>query len=261
MPDADAARGGGVAALSMYDWPEMRAATDAFWAGWRDHLRAEGMPAPDALERERPIDEVWRDPALIASQTCGAPYVQKLGDAVQLVATPCYAAEGCDGPTYVSWIVCRDDGAARDLDDIADSRVAVNGYGSFSGWIALCDAAPTPRDVLLTGSHRASALAVASGEAAFAAIDCVSWRLFTLAEPEAARRLRRLAATRPAPGLPFVTAIGRDAAERDAIRRALDAAMAEPALAEARAAIGLRGVERVAPETYRAVVRSRSVRT
>ena len=48
---------GGVAALPMYDWPEIAPATDRLWAALRDHLRAAGVAAPDALTRDRPLPE------------------------------------------------------------------------------------------------------------------------------------------------------------------------------------------------------------
>ena len=38
--------------LPMYDWPELRDATDGLWAALRDALRAEGVAAPEALSRD-----------------------------------------------------------------------------------------------------------------------------------------------------------------------------------------------------------------
>jgi len=37
----------------MYDWPEVRAATDEIWHALRDWLRGRGFDAPDELERRR----------------------------------------------------------------------------------------------------------------------------------------------------------------------------------------------------------------
>ncbi|MGN6537639.1 MAG: phosphate ABC transporter substrate-binding protein, partial [Mesorhizobium sp.] len=36
-----------IAALPMYDWPEVRAEVDAQWARLRDALRRRGVDAPD----------------------------------------------------------------------------------------------------------------------------------------------------------------------------------------------------------------------
>jgi hypothetical protein len=35
-----------IATLPMYDWPEVREATDAWWAGLARHLRGAGFEAP-----------------------------------------------------------------------------------------------------------------------------------------------------------------------------------------------------------------------
>lgn len=91
----------------MYDWPEVRWATDALWAAIAGRLRHAGIDAPDELDRTRSSADVWRHPALILSQTCGWPYATQLPDVVQLVATPVYDVEGCDGPLYSSAIVAR----------------------------------------------------------------------------------------------------------------------------------------------------------
>jgi ABC-type phosphate/phosphonate transport system substrate-binding protein len=98
---------------------------------------------------------------------------------------------------------------------------------------------------LVTGSHRASIVAVATGAAEIAAIDAVSWRLAEAWEPEAAR-LRVLGWTRPTPGLPMITARGRDPGP-------IAGAVAEAIVALApahRAALGLAGFRRFRPADY-----------
>jgi ABC-type phosphate/phosphonate transport system substrate-binding protein len=66
------------------------------------------------------------------------------------------------------------------------------------------------RPVGPTGSHRASAQAVAAGEADLAAIDAVTWRMLERWEPVAVG-LRVVALTAPTPGLPLIAARGADA--------------------------------------------------
>ena len=110
-PPADR-QGRMIAALPMYDWPELRAATDAWWSGLAGHLRAAGLEGvPDHLCREIEPALVWEHPDLLLAQTCGLPFVRRYRDRLRIVATPCYAAEGCDGPTYRSAILVRDDSA------------------------------------------------------------------------------------------------------------------------------------------------------
>src|SRR5262245_2042348 len=42
-----------VAALPMYDWPDVRAETDAQWERLRDELRLRGIDAPERVARTR----------------------------------------------------------------------------------------------------------------------------------------------------------------------------------------------------------------
>ena len=247
-----------VAALGMYDWPEVADATNAFWSCWRDHIRRRGLEAPEILDRGRSLEDIWRDPNLLAAQTCGAPFVDGLIGVVDLIATPVYDAEGCEGTFYVSWIVAGAGSSDRDLAEVAAAPTAVNSRGSYSGWVALLGVAPEPQNVILTGSHRESARAVASGEAEFAALDAVSYRLLRRHEPETAAKLRLVAKTKPAPGLPYVTAAGGGEDRLRVIREALQAALSDPEIAGSREALGLLGAEYVDVETYRAFAASRS---
>jgi ABC-type phosphate/phosphonate transport system substrate-binding protein len=56
-----------------------------------------------------------------------------------------------------------------------------------------------------TGTHRLSALAVASGKAEIAAIDAVTWSILQRWEP-GLDLVRQLDTTAPTPGLPYITA-------------------------------------------------------
>src|SRR5436309_2979270 len=92
-----------IASLPMYDWPEVRAATDAWWSGISRYL---GVHIP--LRRAKDHASLWRGPDLLFSQTCGYPFTHELRGAVQLVATPHYRAVGCHGPAYSSFIFARE---------------------------------------------------------------------------------------------------------------------------------------------------------
>jgi hypothetical protein len=78
----------GPAALPMYDWPELTAATDRLWAALRDGLRAAGVAAPDALTRDDDPMAGWTDPRLVLGQTCGLPFAGTLAGRVALVGAP-----------------------------------------------------------------------------------------------------------------------------------------------------------------------------
>ena len=216
-----------IATLSMYDWPEVRERTDAFWARVAAALTNRRIAAPSELSRPRDPAEAWHDPDLLVGQTCGLPFVSgRCGTAV-LVGRPVYDVEGAGAGLYRSALICRA-GAGERLADFDGARVAINDYGSQSGCNALADAvrgiargdAPFFAAVTVTGTHRASAQAVAGGEADLAAIDAVAWALFRELEGERYARLKVLDWTEAVPALPFITA-RRHAERRSAILEAL----------------------------------------
>lgn len=237
------------ASLPMYDLPELVAATDAWWAGLARALACWGFaPVPPRLDRSEPIAAVWRSPDLLVSQCCGRDLVGHLAGIVVPVALPTYAAPGCGPGRYRSFLVVRRDDPRRGLADFAGAVAAINYTGSHSGFVALAYAlasAGLPERCLahgrLTGSHRASLLAVARGEADLAAIDCVTHALLTDVEPGLVARTRILAETEPAPALPYVTVAGRPEREHHLILAALQEAAADPALAGPRAMLRLEG--------------------
>ena len=248
-----------VASLPMYDWPEVQWAHDALWSAVAMRLRARGIDAPDRLERDRRAEEVWLDPGLVLSQTCGWPYVTRLAGKVRLVATPVYDVEGCEGPLYSSVIVTRRGERGDDLREFCGRRFAVNGRDSLSGFVALAaamkEAGLAPADAVWveTGSHRKSVRAVAEGRADLAAIDAVCWELAKRFEREAAAKLRVLGRTPLRPGLPLITAGTGADAERAALRTALAEVLAEPGTREARAALALSGTVPLGEADYRAL--------
>lgn len=241
-----------IASLAMYDWPEVRAEHDRLWALIREALADAGVAAPAQLTRGASLWAVWENPGLLLGQACGMPYRTRLHGQVELVATPDYALPGAAPGQYYSVFVTRADEPGEAADFI-DRTLAFNGQDSQSGW-----AAPQNQMAVLglrfthtrhTGAHRDSARAVAEGRADIAAIDAVSWRLIEAHHPWIARRLRVLSHTDPTPGLPLITARGRDPAP---FARATADAIAALGAAE-RAALGLRGLAHIPAAAYLAV--------
>lgn len=231
--------------LSMYDLPELRAATDGWWAAIARALRAEGVPAvPDTLDRSRSAHAVWRDPALLLTQTCGYPLMHEFADVLTAVAVPGYAAEGCDPGRYRSAFVVRDDEPATDLAGLRGRRVAANSPDSQSGCNALKAAiAPLARDgrffaeVVWSGGHRLSIAAVRAGTADIAAIDAVTLALLSRHAPTETAGVRVLGWSGSAPALPYATRRGIDPGLRERVIAALMRAVADPAAAESRTAL------------------------
>jgi ABC-type phosphate/phosphonate transport system substrate-binding protein len=250
-----------IAALPMYDLPELEAAHDALWAAIAVRLVADGVEGvPERLTRDAPVEAIWTDPRLLLGQTCGYPLITSLQGRVQVVATPRYSAPGCDGAAYRSAVVVREDDPAQGLADLRGRRAAVNDLASNSGMnllraqiAPLAQSAPFFAAVTITGAHALSLAAVAGGEADVAAIDCVTLAHLHRLRPRATQGLRVLAWTMAAPGLPLVTAAATDAAQVAALRRALAAAAHDPALAPARAQLQLEGFEILPEGAYDAI--------
>jgi ABC-type phosphate/phosphonate transport system substrate-binding protein len=242
------------ALISMYDLPERRAAIDAWWAGLARHWRAAGLgDIPATAHMPADLYELWLAPDLFFAQTCGYPLTHELKNRVTLVATPVYAIEGCAGGRYHSVIIARADSDVRTLDDVAGKTAAINGYDSQSGWNALRHSLigkGAPARILESGGHRRSMAAVREGRADIAAVDCVSYANFSAVAPQEVAPLRVIARSASAPALPYVTR--RDIAPGDLqkLRAGLQSAIADPALAAARDALLIAGIEILPLEAY-----------
>lgn len=240
-----------LATLPMYDWPEIRPATDRFWDLIRDGLRAQGIMAPDTLHRGDRWND-WEAPDLVLSQTCGFPYRTKLHGKIGLIGPFDFGLPGAAPGYYYSQLVVRADDD-RDWTQLLGARLAINGHDSQSGWAAPQNHAATIggrfTDILVTGAHKASAQAVADGQADIAAIDARTWALIDAHLPDLAARLRIAAHTAPTPGLPLITARTLDpAAIAAAVRQAIAGLSSED-----RAALGILGLADVPAEAYLAV--------
>jgi ABC-type phosphate/phosphonate transport system substrate-binding protein len=238
--------------MMMYARAELAGAHQRFWDLLRAELGARGIAAPVDLSNDAPEFEVWEDPTLVFSQTCGMPFRTRLRGNVTLIGTPDYGLEGCAPGYYRSAFVVRADDARQGVAAFKDARFAYNMTISQSGYAApyaQCRAAGFWfADRLQTGAHHASALAVAEGRADIAALDAVTWRLIRRYD-EFADRLRVLEWTTPTPGLPFIAAKG---VERGAMFEAIRAAI-EGMTQEDRAALGLRGIVEIPEAAYLAL--------
>jgi len=247
-----------IASLPMYD--AAPGAVDAWWQALARAFQAEGLrDVPPSLARPVDLDAHWRDPRVLLSQTCGYPLVTTLLPLVQVVGGFHYSAPGCAGLAYRSELLARVDDAAA-IEGYRGRIAAINSLESHSGCHALrARVAPLARagtffgDCLISGSHRGSLAAVRTGAADIAAIDCVSLAGFRRHEPERLQGLRVVGSTAPAPGLPLVTSRLTSPAELGALRRALGAACADPALADVRAGLFIAGFEAASADAWQAI--------
>ena len=246
------------ASLPMYDLPEVRDHTDRLWTAIAEELHGLGVAdVPDMLERPADHHDAWRPPGLLLSQSCGYPVATALRDVVRVVATPHYAAIGCDGPRYRSAVVVRASSRAASLDDLRGTVCAFNAGDSHSGYNALraavapiANGRPFFSTTIGTGAHAASIAVVRDRRADVCAVDCVTWALLSRYRPSSLSGLAVLAHTEAAPGLPFVTAGDCSDATVETIRNALDRAFSRPDLAETRSALLIGGLSVSTLDTY-----------
>lgn len=233
------------AGLPMYDLPELRWAHDAWWQALARGFAAAGLrDVPAALDRSMPHRAQWSRPDLLFGQSCGYPLTHAFADRLQLVATPCYTAPGCDGSSYRSWVIVRDGSPVTWLEQLAGARVAINDRASQSGCNALrALVAPLAKagrffdSVIETGRHLRSIEAVRENRADVAAIDCVTYGLLARHRPPALFGTRIIAAGPVAPSLPYVAAAGVDPEIVAAMQAGIRRALADPAAAAAREAL------------------------
>lgn len=243
-----------LASLPMYDWPEIRPATDAWWAGIAGQA---GLGFP--LSRTADYAGLWRRDDLIFSQTCGYPFTHAFAADLDLVATPHYDADGCAGPNYTSFVFARQ--RPSRLAELAGTIAAVNAPDSMSGMLALklvfgplAKSGRFFRGALNTGSHVASLQAVREGTADVCAVDAVCVALARRYRPDYLEGLVEIARSPSVPGLPYVTSVRTEVDVRLGLRAALAAALNDPALAEVRAALLISGMSVLGPEDYLAIV-------
>jgi ABC-type phosphate/phosphonate transport system substrate-binding protein len=259
-----------LASLGMYDLPEVRAATTAWWQGLARAFRAEGIAeVPERLTVSPPLPDHFLQPDLLFGQTCGYPLTHVLAGKVRLVATPGYAARGCSGSSYCSLLIVAEHSPAAALEDLREMRCAYNGPDSQSGYNVLrAMVAPLARPgtqggrffgaTIETGSHRASITAVGEGRADLCAVDCVTHTMLARHAPAALAGTRVLGETPSAPGLPFVTAGTASDELVVRLQAGLARALADPTLAAARDDLLIAGAEALPLAAYDVLVEMES---
>ena len=200
---------------------------------------------------------MWDDPILFFSQCCGYDLVNRYARKLQLLATPRYGAEGCEGGKYASVVVVAEAVPATDVLHMSGAVCVVNGTESHSGMNALrALIAPASRDghffakVRISGSHAASLEMLRIREADVASIDCVTYALLESYRPEALAGTRMLGWTDRAPAPPYVT---RSDADNDTVARmrsALHDIFDDPDYRATRQALYLKSLEVLPVQVY-----------
>ncbi len=246
------------ASLPMYDLPEIRAATAAFWASLAGNLRRHGLAdVPDKLLHDRPVSDLWSDPDLLISQCCGSDVVHSYNSRLLPVAAPEFAAPGCLGGTYCSMVVVADDCPFDDVRDMRGAVAVINGSESHSGMSSLRHLVSGRHvdgrffsDVKVSGSHLASLEMIRRRDADVAAIDSVTLALIQRHLDDATRGVRVLGQTYRAPAPPYVVRVSTPADEIEKVRAALVETFDDRSLADCREILLLKGVTLATQEDY-----------
>ncbi len=189
----------GRGSLPMYDLPGVERDVDALWAAIAERSGVDPVRLhPDDLHRH------WRSGEFVLSQTCGFPLVETL-DQVTVVGVFTTAVGVGEGSHYQSVII--------EPKLSSSGPVAMNSWDSLSGYVSLAHFLAVERpDVLdsgpvatmITGGHRYSLAAVASGLASLASIDAVTFDILSRTAPDVVAAVRRVGSGPTVPCLPLV---------------------------------------------------------
>lgn len=251
-----------IASLPMYDWPELRSDTDAYWQILQESFTEAGFDPPETILHTDDETEGWLSADLFFSQTCGYPFVSRLEGKVELLGTPHFDIEGWQGPNYASALVVRADCEAEDLQALAGQgrspkvnlRFAFNSSNSLSGYRCVTPLTGRPEaffdELIKSGGHRYSADMVAEEGADIAAIDALCWHLYRQIQPENARKLRVLQWTPFLPGLPYITNLNWTVDDLQRLRGAMESAVEVMKRSEHNRLLRLDGVTYLGADKY-----------
>lgn len=250
------------ASLAMYDLPWLRWANDAVWTAISDRLSDAVIGGvPLALTRDQDLDDIWQSPSLLVAQSCGYPLMTSLRESVQLVATPRYDAEGCDGAFHRAAILVRADEPSSSLAELRGRRLGINSTRSNTGMNLLrsqvaphADGRPFFGKVTITGSHARSVAALLSNRIDIASIDAVTLAHLRDRYPRHCEMLKVLDWTAASPGLPLITAATTSPETLAALRSALLASLSDPRTQGAFGALRIIGFEQLSLQDYAPVL-------
>ncbi len=213
------------ASLPMYWRKENAAQCRQFWRIVQEFAAGDGVVLPDLTPPEdikAPWSDHWLDSDLALSMTCSLPFRTALRGRVTYVGT-LHTDLDCTAGHYYSCIVRRKEDTTAPGNGKA--RLAYNAEDSQSGWMVTQlppqnMQPPNITSYLETGSHAASAHAVAEGHADIAYIDATTWRLLERFDPITSS-LQVVGRSAVTPSLPLITSLGTDPVPlRHAIQKA-----------------------------------------
>jgi ABC-type phosphate/phosphonate transport system substrate-binding protein len=218
----------GFAELLMYVAPDrVRAANEAWLARILERL---GATRDDP--QERTLMQLWLDPDLLLSQTCGYPLMTALRGKVRVIGRPAYDLPHSVEGNHCSLLLARSDEPRTELAEFFGSHGLINNEDSNSGMNLLRHRlAPLQQDgrffskVSLTDGHRESLRWLREGRGDLAAIDSVTYGYLARDASAEVAGLRIVAHSAISPSLPYIGSLALNPIQAELIREAMNHAL------------------------------------
>ena len=193
---------GGVASLPMYPFVQLTDDWQELWSAV--HRRVPGSRADLAWADD--VRQLWCDPDLAVTQTCGWPLVTDFAGHLRAIGAFDPRLPGAADARYRSVVIAR---RQAPIETFKRGIAAVNSSDSLTGWISLSTAVlgratAWEGETISTGAHVQSIDAVRRGLADIASIDPVTLALTRDLEPDRLDGLSVIGSGPRVPCLPIV---------------------------------------------------------
>lgn len=236
------------AELGFYPFEDTRWAWNEIWG----RVYSQAKCLPQTLQWTQSPEELWLQPELAVSQTCGWPLITRLSERVRVVGAFRHSTPESASHFYRSVVLGRVDGTPFDFQG---SIAAVNDLESLSGWISLIAAIHGPQEtwrgaVKISKSHYESALMLSRGEADIASIDSVTFAHLKRVIPDVISSLFVICNGPLVPCLPIVANLATVDDQLQDLRQALSDATRDQNMARATEALFITGFDALELDDY-----------
>ena len=229
---------GGVASLPMYPFVQLTDDWQELWSAV--HRRVPGSRADLAWGDD--VRQLWCDPDLAVTQTCGWPLVTDFAGHLRAIGAFDPRLPGAADARYRSVVIAR---RQAPIETFKRGIAAVNSADSLTGWISLSAAVhgyatAWEGETMATVAHVQSIDAVRRGLADIASIDAVTFALIRDLEPD---RLAGVSVIGSGPRVPCLPIVVPSSAPDDLVetwRAAFAEACEDPDTKDARRRLRIR---------------------